>query len=74
MPKIIKEPKSFSFLALNFGQDIAAVCTRYQKSCELSDRELTIMLAQIMVGHCKSAGVEIRDVANILDTCWRQTT
>jgi len=73
MPRIIKEPKSYSFLALNFGSEIGDVCSRYQKSCELSDRDLTMLLCQVLIGHCKSAKIEIRDLANMLDACWRQT-
>lgn len=74
MPKKLHvDPNSYSFLALNFGQEIADICTRYQRDFTISNRDIAIMLAQILIGHCKNSQIEIRDLANILDQCWRQT-
>jgi len=74
MPKKLHiDPGSYSFLALNFGTEVAEICNRYQRDFQISNRDLAIMLSQVLIGHCKNAHIEIRDIANILDQCWRLT-
>lgn len=74
MPKKLHvDPSNYSFLALNFGTEIGAICSRYQSDFSISDRDMAILLSQIIVGHCKNAQIEIRDIAGILDQVWRRT-
>lgn len=71
--KLHVDPASYSFLALNFGSEIGTICARYQTDFSISDRDMAILLSQIIVGHCKNAQIEIRDIAGILDHVWRRT-